>query len=247
MSPPSTAPSPWRTLCELKHDVFGRVECIEGPTGDTRRRVRRVASGNGWPLTRLVARVLLRRERRALAALAGCPGVPSLVADATRRPGELLRTYLDGEPLWSASRLPRDFFDRLRELVARLHALGVCHNDLHKENNILVGADGVPCLIDFQLASVHRHRGRLFARRCAADLRHVEKHRCRYDSEGREALPRPRGVAPALLRWFYKPIYNCLVRRCCCGHRGEQRRPREGPWPVRTPAPPSPGGRAQMP
>jgi hypothetical protein len=61
MSPPSTAPSPWRTLCELKHDVFGRVECVEGVAGDVRRRIRRVASGNGWPLTRLVARMLLRR------------------------------------------------------------------------------------------------------------------------------------------------------------------------------------------
>jgi hypothetical protein len=244
MSPPSTAPSPWRTLCELKHDVFGRVECVEGVAGDVRRRIRRVASGNGWPLTRLVARMLLRRERRALAALAGCPGVPALVADAPRRRGELWRTYLDGEPLWSASRLPHDFFDRLRELVARLHARGVCHNDLHKENNILVGPDGAPCVIDFQLASVHRHRGRLFARRCAADLRHVEKHRQRYDSEGRAGLPRPRGVAAALLRWVYKPIYNFLVRRCRFAHRGEPRRPRTGPWPVRTPAPRSPAGRA---
>ena len=233
----SAVPSPWRTSCELKHDVFGRIECLESVAHCGPRCVVRIASGNGWPLTRFVARVLLRRERRALAALAGCRGVPALVAESPSGSGELWRTYLDGEPLWAARVLPVDFFDRLRELVTGLHARGVCHNDLHKENNILVGADGAPRLVDFQLASVHRRFGWLFARRCAADLRYVEKHRQRYDSEGRAAPCPARGATAILLRWLWKPFYNRLARRWLGRHWSEPRRPRGGPWPVRTQAP----------
>src|SRR5262249_43375706 len=142
-----------------------------------------------------LARLLLRRERRALRALGGLPGVPQLVtagafaaASAHLPPGSvLLRSFLPGEPLWAAAALPADFFELLAALVSRLHERSVCHNDLHKENNILVGPDGRPAVVDFQLASVHRRRGARFCRRAREDLRHVEKHRRRYESEGRLA------------------------------------------------------------
>jgi hypothetical protein len=219
------------TVTVLKQDVFGRVERL---TSGSQQLVRRVACGNGVPGTGLVARWLLRRERAALQALAGCAQVPQLVDDA--EPGTLRRTWCDGEPLWRATSLPRDFFDRLADLVRELHARGVCHNDLHKENNILVGADGRPAVIDFQLASVHRRRGRRFARRCREDLRHVDKHRARYDSEGRERGDgRSRSWLAALWASTGKRIYNFATRRLRAGTRGEPRRPRGGPWPVRTP------------
>ncbi|MCA8965515.1 MAG: serine/threonine protein kinase [Planctomycetes bacterium] len=212
--------------------MFGRVELLVGPAG---RCVRRVACGNGWPLTRLIARLLQRRERRALVVLAGCAAVPQLLAGDCAGAGELLRTWCDGEPLWSVRELRQDFFDRLREVVIAVHARQVCHNDLHKENNILVGPDGHPRLVDFQLASVHPRGGARFRRRCAEDLRHVEKHRRRYEPEQPVRAPAPRSLAARLWRRCVKPIYNVVTRRILRLQRGEPRRPPDAPLPVRTP------------
>ncbi|MBK7877823.1 MAG: hypothetical protein IPJ77_19245 [Planctomycetes bacterium] len=75
----------------------------------------------------------------------------------------LLRSWIEGEALHLAPSLPADFFDHLDALVLALHARGVCHNDLHKEQNVVVGARGFPELVDFQLASVHARGGRVFA------------------------------------------------------------------------------------
>lgn len=238
--------SKWRAR-ECKADALGRVECLVA--GD-RRLARRLAVGCRWPGSRLVARCLLRRERRALAALTGLAGVPQLVDDASARlavdargqvPAArdvLVRSWLEGEPLWQAAVLPADFFVQLRILVAAMHARGVCHNDLHKENNILVGPGGWPALVDFQLASVHRGRGAGFRRRCAEDLRHVDKHAARYARAGQEQgaeLP-PRGLLARCWRWTGKPLYNLLVRRLWrAARRGEPRRPKAGPWPAVAP------------
>jgi hypothetical protein len=59
--------------------------------------------------------------------------------------------------VWQVQELKCDalFYDRLQGLVAAILVRGVCHNDLYKENNILVGPDGWPAVVDFQLASVH--------------------------------------------------------------------------------------------
>jgi len=226
---------PW-VVRELKRDVFGRVELVEGPGG---RIARRVACGSGWPGTRLLARVLLRRERRALLRLHDLPDVPQVIDDAetaavpgaggrTVRAGDvLLRSWLDGVPLHDAEALPADFFDLLAALVGRLHERHVCHNDLHKENNVLVGPDGRPRLLDFQLASVHPRAGRQFQARCREDLRHVDKHRRRYEAEGKGGEGAPRR--------FVKPLYNLVTRRLIRSGRGEPRRPSAGPWPRRTP------------
>ena len=44
---------------ELKRDLFGRIELLEGPSG---RAIRRVAGGGRNPLVGSLARLLLRRE-----------------------------------------------------------------------------------------------------------------------------------------------------------------------------------------
>lgn len=237
----------------LKRDALGRVELL---TGDERRRarvVRRIACGGRLPLSGLVARVLLRRERRALAALAGLTGVPRLVAepdDAARTPGEdgrvpaarevLVRSFQPGEPLHRATHLPEDFFDHLDRLVVALHARGVCHNDLHKEQNVIVGQDGFPALIDFQLASCHAPGARALRRRAQDDRRHVEKHRRRYTREGRgpagagrpgAGAGLPRTPTAKLWRRFAKPLYLAWTRGVLGTRDGEERRPSSGPWP----------------
>jgi RIO-like serine/threonine protein kinase len=229
-----------------KRDALGRVELVRR-AGTL--AVRRVASGGRLPFSRRVARVLLSREERALHALEGVPGVARVLA---RPPAgdTLVRSFLPGTPLCLASELPRDFFERLEELVRALHERGVCHNDLHKEGNVLVGEDGYPGLVDFQLASVHARRGRTFAVRAREDLRHVWKHRSRYlralDQPDPLAAPPRRSLLAELWRRLGKPLYRRLARGVWLRRElasGEARRGRDGPWP-RWSAPVGPRERA---
>ena len=232
----------------LKQDGLGRVELVERG-GEA--YVRRVACGGALPLSRLVSRLLLARERRALERLQGLAGVPRLepgedlaelpMTRGARRGAVLVRSFVAGEPLHRAETLPEDFFERLAELVGELHRRGVCHNDLHKEQNVVVGADGYPHLIDFQLASCHSGRGRVFASRAHDDLRHVAKHRRRYARAGRGPQPDeparpPRTPLAALWRRGVKPLYETLTRAVPAWRDGEERRATAGPWPRRTAA-----------
>lgn len=249
----------------LKSDAFGLVELLEGEHGLV---VRRVARGSRIPGTGVLARLLLRRERRALEALEGMSHVPRPVQDAElagsastdgRRPGPgqvLLRSWQAGEPLHRAERLPLDFFDLLDGLVAEMHRRGVCHNDLHKEQNVVVGTDGRPALIDFQLASLHPRRGRMYRSRCLDDLRHVQKHRRRYTRDGRgpgaagaehgAGFGTERTLTARIWRRTAKPLYLWITRGILKTRDGEERRPSSGPWPTWGEAlgPPGTGGRA---
>ena len=220
----------------LKRDVFGRVEL------ESDDLVRRVASGSSVLFSRTIARALLERERRALQRLDGIAGVPRLVragdADGER---VLVRTFVAGKPLSEAGSLPENFFDELAALVACLHARGVCHNDLHKEQNVIVAADGYPWLVDFQLASVHARVEGSFRRRSRDDLRHVEKHRRRYTRDGRgprgeRTFGRGAGVrrSPLALLWrrLGKPVYAWVAGVCAPRRAKEPRRESSGPWPT---------------
>ena len=242
-----------QVIRELKSDVFGRIELLEGPRGAL---VRRVACGSRIPGSGLLARYLMARERRALACVVGLKNVsqwldpvefsdylatPSLDGSAPRPSQVLLRHWIPGGSLQRASELPLDFFERLEDLVYALHQRGVCHNDLHKEPNVLVDSEGFPALIDFQLSSVHKRRGSSFSTRTREDLRHVEKHRRRYQraGAGRDLgadLSRQRSLVAKLWMRLGKPIYNLITRRVLRYQDGEERRAPSGPWPRWTPA-----------
>lgn len=219
----------------LKEDALGRVERIPGADGG---RIRRVACGGRLPLSGWVARALARREVRALRALEGLDGVPRLT-EAAADGGEVVREFLAGVPLSEAESLPLDFFDHLDALAARVHGRRVCHNDLHKEQNILVRPDGRPALVDLQLASVHAAGGRAFEARCREDLRHLQKHRRRYTRDGRGPAEQALGAGAGLRRGLIartwrrtgKPLYNLITRGLLRTRDGEARRDSSGPWP----------------
>lgn len=238
----------------LKADTLGRVELL---ARGEERRVRRVACGSRVPLSRALARVLAARERRALERLAldakavaaprlepepAWSAAASLDGRAPHADDVLVRTFVAGVALPKAEALPRNFFELLAAEVRALHALGVCHNDLHKEQNVIVAPDGRPALVDFQLASVHRPGSFTWRARVAEDLRHVEKHRRRYMRVGRgpagaeidvRAVQKPRrGPVAFVWRKLGKPLYNFVTRKLCFTRDGaEERRPSSGPWP----------------
>ena len=67
-----------------------------------------------------------------------------------------------------------------------MHRLGVAHNDLAKEPNLLVTTEGQPALVDFQLATITHQRGRLFRMLAREDIRHLLKHKRTYCADARD-------------------------------------------------------------
>jgi hypothetical protein len=118
----------------------------------------------GW-----LGRVVTRREVRNLRRCEGIRGVPRVLARLG--PTTYAYEYIEGASLDGKPALPCDFFERLLALLQQIHARGLVHFDLHKRGNILVGDDGRPWIIDFQLAAHFGDRC-LLSRRLSAGLRH---------------------------------------------------------------------------
>lgn len=194
----------------LKADELGRIEIVER---DGVRMIRRDIRAARW-WARGFAHRAAAREARALAKLAGIDGVPALLGWNGR---ELLRGYLAGAPMQQAQPRGRGYYREALRLLAQLHRHGVVHNDLAKEPNWLVRADGSPALVDFQIAWTRGRRGRLFRLLAREDLRHLLKHKRTYCPEALSARQRAILQAPApharLWRATGKRLYKLIARR----------------------------------
>lgn len=194
----------------LKRDAFGEIRLEER---DGRRVVVRDLEGVCVWL-RPLARLGLRREARALTALAGLPGIPRLFLVERER---LEREYLPGRPMQQAAPRSLAYFRAARRLLQSMHRRGVTHNDLAKEANWLVLADGSPGLVDFQLARVAPPRARLQRLLAREDLRHLLKHKRSYCPERLSPIERRVLARPSWLRrlWFAtgKRLYRWYTRR----------------------------------
>lgn len=121
----------------------------------------------------LVGPLLVWRETSALAQLDGTPGVPRLIRKLGSR--AFLMEYLQGadKSRKQAMTARPEFFERLRQLVDRIHARGVAHCDMRRSGNILVDSKGQPYLVDFVSCAFLRPwwhpLGWLFPRLCQAD------------------------------------------------------------------------------
>jgi predicted Ser/Thr protein kinase len=142
---------------------------IETPQG---RMIVKEAMG-AWPL-RALRRAMLRREHAIYQRLQGVRGVPRCygLQDSER----LLIEYVAGPSLRDVE-LPaaarERFFDALLTVILALHRAGVAHADLKRKNNILLGPDSQPVLIDFGSAIAEgsgRLRRGLFRQVCRMDL-----------------------------------------------------------------------------
>lgn len=198
----------------LKADLFGRVERVHlSEHGREILAVRRdLAAARWW--TRGLARLLARREQRALQRLDGLAGVPRALGMDRR---QALRGWLAGQPMQSGPPNTAAYFDEARRLLVQLHRRRVTHNDTAKEPNWLVTAAGQPALIDFQLASTHRRRGRRFRLQAREDLRHLLKHKRTYFPEALTARESAILATPSwparLWRQTGKRVYLFVTRR----------------------------------
>ena len=204
-----------------KRDVFsetisGQLEGVE----DFPVVLRRL---DGVPLyARPVAWFLARKEIRGLRAVQGIEGTPVLVrVDKTG----LLRSWTQGTPLQLAKPTDPAWYRDARRLLREMRRAGVTHNDIAKPQNWLMTPDGRAAVIDFQLASVHRRRGKLYRLMAREDLRHLLKQKRAYAPHlltpaernmlARKALPSRIWMATG------KKLYNFFTRRLMNWSDGE--------------------------
>jgi predicted Ser/Thr protein kinase len=209
-----TLSAQWTEGVLLKRDVFSSIERgrFRDANGEVDAILRRIDQVPWWAY--LVARHLFWRERRAL-AIAGDLNVAPVLLWAGRQ--ALVRGFIDGVALHLVKPAGDvSYFRSAKQALRRLHRAGVCHNDLAKEQNWLVGRDGRAYLTDFQLAACFRKRNRLFRIAAYEDLRHLLKHKRSYapaalTAKERRILAR-KSIVASLWLATGKKVYRLITR-----------------------------------
>jgi predicted Ser/Thr protein kinase len=204
----------WTEGVLLKRDVFSSVERgrFRDTNGEVDAILRRIDQVPWWSY--LPARHLFRRERHALAIVRDLNVAPPLLWAGRQA---LVRGFIDGVALHLVK--PAGdvaYFRSAKQALRKLHRAGVCHNDLAKEQNWLVGRDGRAYLTDFQLAACFQTRSRLFRIAAYEDLRHLLKHKRSYAPEAltakeRQILARKSFIATLWLATG-KKVYRAITR-----------------------------------
>jgi hypothetical protein len=239
----------YRHLRTFKHDFFAATGLYDGPSGRVVLKLGRTRSFLGLPMAWL-GEWAADHETDMYRLAESVPGVPRCFGRLGRT--GFAHAFVEGHPLQKKERVGDDFFPRLQEMIERLHACGMAYVDLEKRENILVGADGRPWLIDFQISypgpsldaaidrrrgpgTLHRLvprrlRGYLLARLQQGDRYHLLKHRRRLrpDTLTAEELAASYhvGAAIRLHRRLSRPL--TLVRRGVLkGLTGRSRSPKQ--------------------
>ena len=210
----ATLSARWNQGVLLKRDVFSTVERGRFRTddGEVDGVLRRLDQVPFWSFA--VALHLFSRERRALTLARDLDIGPKLLWAGRRA---LVRGFIDGAALHLAK--PHGdvaYFRSAKAALRKLHRAGICHNDLAKEQNWLVGRDGRAYLTDFQLAACFKSRSRLFRLAAYEDLRHLLKHKRSYAPEAltpkeRKVLAKKSAVASVWLKTG-KKVYQAITR-----------------------------------
>ena len=216
----------------LKRDIFS--ETVSGHmANDPEQRVAlRRLDGVPW-YARPVSQFLARKEARGLRAVQGIEGTPILLQ--ANRAG-ILRVWSAGTPLHLAKPSHAEWYKDAKRLLREMRHRGVTHNDIAKPQNWLMTPDGRASVIDFQLATVHRRRGKMFRVAAREDLRHMLKQKRAFaphlltPSEkkmlARKSLPSRIWMATG------KRLYNFITRRLMHwsdGEGSENRVAQDGP------------------
>lgn len=196
----------------FKRDIFSETHSGHFADAPDVRIIRRIVTRT--PLwSRPLALLLAWREKRALRALAGIPGVPQLIS--VDRDG-LFRSWTEGAPLHLARPSDAAWYIDAHRLLRRLRRHGVTHNDLAKPQNWLMTPEGGAAVIDFQLASRHRMRGPLYRLMAYEDFRHLIKQKKSFAPDLMTPtawrIVRQRSVPSRIWKATGKRVYNAVTR-----------------------------------
>ena len=94
--------------------------------------------------------------------------------------------FIEGDVLAIRPQLPDTFFDDLEILVSKLHSRNIVYLDMNKRGNIILGDDGKPKLVDFQISQyinwvwpVKPLGSLLLKMLIKEDIYHIRKHKRR--------------------------------------------------------------------
>lgn len=134
----------------IKHDFWAATGFYRGPAGErVVLKCGREAEFFGVALA-WVGRYMCRREMHFYQRLADLPNIPKLLGQVGQT--GFVHQYIDGRPLSDGPTVPEGYFEKLFDLIDELHRRGIAYVDTNKPQNILVGTDGLPYLIDFQIS-----------------------------------------------------------------------------------------------
>jgi hypothetical protein len=203
----------------VKHDFFAATAFYRSDAGRMAvLKVGRTTDFAGVPLEWL-GRWLCQRELRFYTKLADLPNVPKVLG--TVGTTGFVHDYVPGRPLEKDKPCPDGFFAELQQLLGEVHRRGMAYVDTNKPQNILLGDDGRPHLIDFQISYDLHELGdwapnRWWLRRLQnEDLYHVLKHKRRIRPDEMSAEENERAARKSALirfhRFITKPYF--LLRR----------------------------------
>ena len=149
-------------LHETRNATKALVSLVEWPSGSNERVVLKDGSRRASWFRVTIGRYQMAREWKTLRFLSGMNGVPRPLfrdgADAFGMewcPGEPLLRFAPGE-------LPVRAVEAFEELVGELHARGVTHGDLHRDNILFDAGSGQIWLIDWATSCVFAPKRRGF-------------------------------------------------------------------------------------
>ncbi len=201
-----------------KHDSWAATALYEGSNGLAIAKFNRQQPIGFIPM-RWLGHWLARHEATLLKRLQDLPNIPrvlgQVLVDGKPARHAVARGYILGHPMKSKEQLPPAFFDKLRSILRDVHARQIAYMDLHKRENIIVGDDGAPYLIDFQVSYILPSGWwtkftllpwmlRLFQQ---SDRYHCVKHFVRHSSQG--AVEGEKAVNAARPWWIN--IHRCVA------------------------------------
>lgn len=211
---------PYHLIRTVKHDFFAATGFYADAAGRTVvLKMGRVVDFGGFPLD-WIGKWLCGREVRFYNKLADLPNVPAVLG----RVGAtgFVHEYVEGRPLAKDKPVPDRFFEKLQALLEELHRRDIAYVDTNKPENILLGDDGLPHLIDFQIswdldeALIPRFLSRAILRHMQReDFYHILKHKRRLRKDELTPEEVARGERKSHLirlhRFVFKPYF--LIRR----------------------------------
>ncbi len=135
----------------------------------------------GGFLLRPFAALMNRHELKLYKKLGDIPGIPGAGPSYGWR--GFFHEYVEGQTINTLDDHPikPEFFDELHAMMRAIHAKNVIYLDSNKRGNIILGTDGRPHLIDFQISInfgwVRPSSAWLFNILVSEDIYHVYKHR----------------------------------------------------------------------
>lgn len=170
----------WQKIKTFKHDFFAATGLYENSSGEKIvLKIFRPRSFLGIPYQWL-SLFEASHEEKAYRMLQDTGNVPEYYG----RYGKtgIIHEYVPGKHLNRGTSVSENFFPDLEKFFLKIHQKGMAYLDTNKPDNIIVGDDGKPYLIDFQITWIQPRfpvniiTWPLFKIFKNSDLYHIRKH-----------------------------------------------------------------------